>query len=151
MKYVLTMTIGLAAVVLSSGCSFNRAVINPGASSRDLSGIKVGQTTFYQVLDKLGPPGAPSEAGDVTRVISERHLRYVTVEQKTVRFVPLVYLFLPFKWADAQTIDELFVEFDDSGVVSNVYKTQRGTIWTPLQSEDKRESVHFEDLTVRLK
>jgi hypothetical protein len=150
-KNLIKIPLWLGAVLLLSGCAFNRTLINPGTSDLNTAFIKVGQTTTSDVLDTLGCPSPIVNKWEYDRRVSERHLRYTTIEVKKVQFVLGYLLMFPFKWADAQIIEELLIEFNEAGTVSGVYRTSRDTIWSPLQSEEKRAPLEFRDLTGSLK
>lgn len=146
-KNLLNIPLWLGAVLLLAGCSFNRTLINPGTADLNTSFIKVGQTTSSDILNTLGCPSPIVNKGDYAQRVSERHLRYTTTEVKKVHFVFGYGLMFPFKWADSQIIEELLIEFNEAGTVSGVYRTSRDTIWQPLQSEEQRAPLVFQDLT----
>ncbi|MEI8078119.1 MAG: hypothetical protein WCH61_00640 [bacterium] len=137
--------------LLPLGCSFNRTVVNADFKQLDSSFIKVGKTTAYDVLDRLGPPAPVFEYSENFRLISDTHLRYLCYESRDTGFGLGYILVLPFFWSDGQVIDELLIEFDRStGVVASVSRTQRHTIRPPLEGESARAPTQVADLTPRL-
>lgn len=145
-KNLIRILSGLGVALLFSGCSFNRTLVNPGTAGMDTAFINVGQTTATDVLNTLGCP-SPIVNWDNERCVSDRHLRYTTTEIKNVQFAFGYGVFFPFKWSDSQVIEELLIEFDEQRVVTGVSRTSRDTIWRPLQSEEKRAPLVFQDLT----
>lgn len=139
-----------ALLSMLSGCTFSKMVVNPGHQNLDTSFIKVGETTAYDVLNELGPPAPVTDQSENVRFVSARHLRYITYEEKTTRFLFAIGLVTPFEWTDGQVVEELLIELDEGGHVSNVYRTLRDTIRPPLEKEKDREPLVFEDLTARL-
>jgi hypothetical protein len=140
----------ILALVLPA-CTFEKQIVNSQFRNLDVSFIKVGKTNFYDVIDKIGPPSPVKDLTDNVNLVSDRHLRYICVESRTTQFLFAILLVAPFVWTDQQTIDEIFIEVDQKGFVSGVYRTTRDTVRPPFESSSGREPLHFEDLTESLR
>ncbi len=123
------LLLALALGFSASGCTWARIVVNERVKTLDPSFIVEGQTTWREVLRRLGPP---------TSQPSDRSLIYSSSDQRVTEFGGGLFLWLPFHWSDQQQVYALLVEFDDNGVVTGVYRTERGTIRPPFQGERKR-------------
>ncbi len=141
----------VAAMTLLVGCTFERQLVNDQFRDLDVSFIKVGKTTVYDVLDRIGPPSPVNDITDNASLVSSRHLRYVCFETRTTRFLFALGLVLPFQWTDSQQIEEIFIELDQQGIVSGVSRTTRETVRPPFQSSSGRSPLEFEDLTPSLR
>ena len=151
MRRCLGLMLVAVGTLLPPGCTFNRTVVNADFKNLDPSFIRVGKTTAYDVLDRLGPPAPVFDYGENFRLISDTHLRYVCYESRDTGLGLGFILVLPFFWSDGQVVDELLIEFDRStGVVSSVSRTQRHTLRPPLEGEAARAPTQFADLTPRL-
>lgn len=133
-KSALVLVTGLFCCT-AAGCTLQRTVMNWKARELDPSFIVVGQTTYYEVLTRLGPPtGRPSR----------RYLRYTASDRRTSAFqFRVLFLRLPFRWSDQQRTKELQVEFDDKGFASGVYESEMSTVRPPLQGEEVRPAHYI--------
>jgi hypothetical protein len=148
----LKCVLAIAALVpFCLACSFERQVVNAQFRDLDVSFIKIGKTSFYDVIDHIGPPSPVKDLNDNVNLVSDRHLRYICVESRTTSFLFAILLVAPFQWTDSQTIDEIFIEVDQKGLVSGVYRTMRDTVRPPFESSEGRPALHFEDLTASLR
>ena len=120
----------MVACVLLSGCAFHRTVINEPQRNLDVSSIEVGKTTWREVFQILGPPDVPLK--------DLRHFHYRSIDQRLTIFRITFYLFLPWRWYDRQVVDEIMIELDENGIVSDLVRGTRGTVRPPLQGEAKR-------------
>ena len=120
------------ACVLVTGCSFHRTVINEGVRDLDPSFIVVGKTTWLEVLKRFGPPNSDP---------STRHLKYTCSDSRSTEFEGGYVLQLPYLWSDDQLVEELLVEFDTRGVVSDAYRIKRHVVRPPFQGEGSRQAT----------
>lgn len=127
------------AAALAGGCAFQRTAVNESWREADPSGLRVGRSTFVDVLDLLGPPALASEERYGRELPSLRAFRYPFASTRAVHFTPGYWISLPCVWTDDQRPREILVEFDDAGVVSRVTARTEGSIWRPLQGESSRE------------
>ena len=137
MGKALPLALLAAVMALASGCSFNRTIINANVMEADTSFVEVGKTTWREVLDRLGPPSVRAEDDTFRYTLSKRYLRYVCHEIKTAEFVLTYYLSLPFSWSDSWPLYELFIEFDERGVVASAWESHGDTAWRPLGSREE--------------
>lgn len=133
------LAIGLLGVLLATsvGCAFERMVVNEGVRNLDPSSIVVGETDHLGVIRELGLPPSdfPEEIG--TRGVARDYLRYGVFESRCFRIgFDAMLLITPFRWCSRFRSYELGVEFDEQGVVSGVYETQREGVWPPFGGED---------------
>ena len=125
-------------LLLAQGCAFNRTVVNGHVRNMDTTFIQPGQTTGWQVIDRLGPP-PPKPENYNEKLYSQNFIRYTCYETRTVGFTIVYVVYLPWWWMDTQAVDETFISLDDNGVVKDVIKTKRSVIWTPLTNENARK------------
>ena len=135
-----------ALTLLLTGCTFHRVKSNRAFRDVDPGGVVVGQSTWRDVLQTLGPP-----SGSTTERIREGFtgvttFRYACADERHTRFLLAAILFLPFQWSDQQTGYELVVEFDGDGVVSDMYAVEEDSVWRPLSEpkgpEDRRVTLY---------
>ncbi|MHC4943753.1 MAG: hypothetical protein ACYTG7_12120 [Planctomycetota bacterium] len=137
----------VTVAVTLPACVFERVHVNPGVRDLDTSNLKVGETTWREVLRELGPPNMTTPQDNPLKNISKRHLKYAFRDSKTTSFMLFYLLLLTFSWEDSHPVHELLIEFDEKGVVSGIFLSTTDTIWTPLTSEDSREPGVRKDLT----
>lgn len=130
----------LATLVLAllPGCAFNREVVNPQYRNLDTSGLKVGVSSWMDVLAKLGPPTPPNSESIGQEGASLRFFRYPCTEVRTTGFTFPIGLVLPFTWVDDQLVEDTVIEFDDNGLVAAIHHGGQGGIWRPWDDEDDR-------------
>lgn len=124
-------------LLLAQGCAFNRTVVNGHARNMDTSFIEPGKTTGWEVIDRLGPP-PPTLENQNEKLYSQNFIRYSCYETKTTAFTIAYFIYLPWWWSDTQAVDETLITLDDNGIVTDVIKTKRSAIWTPLTDEKAR-------------
>ena len=129
--------VALSAALLS-GCVFQRSVVNEQTQDLDLSFIRVGTTTWEDVLENLGPPDVP--------IKNLRLFQYKHAERRTTGFTIRYFLFLPWTWYDEQVEDMVTIELDERGVVSHVGRSRHGTIRPPLEGEESRPKLESETI-----
>lgn len=122
--------------VLLSGCVFQRTVTNDRSQNADLSFIRIGKTTWEEIVEHLGPPDVPLKN---LRLFQYRH-----TERRTSGFNIRYFLFLPWSWYDEQVEERVTIEFDTNGVVSYVGRSRHGTIRPPLEGEESRPKLETE-------
>ena len=133
MTHIRHLLLIVLCVAPLTGCAFHRVVINEDFSRLDTSFIETGRTDYMTVLKRMGPPGPISVDRDSVESISERHLRYSTVDTRDADLKIAYYLILPFKWSSTAVTADTLIEFDENGVVTNVTKVRRDNVWRPLQ------------------
>jgi len=148
MKKLLLLLL-LAALIQLTACSFHKSITNDWVRDLDPSSIEVGKTTQFEVLDILGPPAPTSTTDRATKNVSARHFKYSCWETRTCGIVVGYILVLPFSWNDQREVEELVVEFDDNGIVSDLYRVKDDCIWQPLQGEGSREPMTMERMRKR--
>lgn len=119
-----------ALVWLAAGCTFSRTVTNESMRDLDVSFIKVGETTWLDVVRELGPPDP---------IIREvRQLTYTARDRRSceLRIGPVIYF--PFEWFDEQRVERLMIDLNEEGVVIGVYRSWRDGIRPPFQSSGNR-------------
>ena len=132
-RFVATLVLALLP-----GCAFNREVVNPQFRSLDTSSLKVGVSTWMDVLAKLGPPTPPNSEAIGQEGASLRFFRYPCSEIRTTGFTFPVALVLPFSWVDDQLVSDTVIEFDDKGLVAAIHQSGQAGIWRPWDDEDDR-------------
>ena len=125
-------------LALLPGCAFNREVVNPQLRSVDTSGLKVGVSSWMDVLDQLGPPTPPNVESIGQESPSLRFFRYPCTEVRTTGFTFPFGLVLPFTWVDDELVADTVIEFDDKGLVAAIHQSHRVGIWRPWDDEDDR-------------
>jgi hypothetical protein len=130
--------IALIAVTLAvSACAFERAVVNGGVENLDPSGIVAGRSDRLDVIRQLGAPPEKSVEEAGIRSVGRDYLNYAVFEQRCFQIgFDQVLLITPFRWCFADYPYQLAVEFDENGIVTEVYRTRRDMIWPPFQSEE---------------
>ena len=128
-------------ILLLPGCGWHRTIVNEDVMKLDAEWIEVGQTTWMEVLEKLGPPQDTESTTQILNAkLNQNVLKYVCYDAKTTSLTLSLgaYLQLPFHWTDEQKKRELVVEFDGNGKVIGVYDSHTESIWRPLSNEDDR-------------
>jgi len=125
-------------LVLLPGCAFNREVVNQQNRSIDTSGLKVGVSSWMDVLAQLGPPTPPNSEAIGQEGASLRFFRYPCSEVRTTGFTFPIGLILPFTWTDDQLVADTVIEFDDNGLVAAIHQSGQVGIWRPWDDEDDR-------------
>jgi len=121
----------LALVVLfTAGCTFSRTVVNPEERNADIEWIQVGETTWIEVLRKMGG-SISNEPAQVD--VANRGLRFSVTETKAVSFAAILPISLPFAWYDARRTRDIYIEFDDAGLVREVWESRDHCAWRPFQ------------------
>jgi hypothetical protein len=137
----MVLAVGIALAVYSQGCTFERQIVNADRRDVDIAFIETGTTTWLEVVRALGPPDVGLK--------DLRTLMYTSSDHKKVGLrlgMPSLF-WLPFNWSDAQRVEELLIELDEDGVVTDVSRSWRDTVWTPLEGEHRRDHVRVELLT----
>ena len=138
--------LGLAGITGLTGCSYSRVIINAEMRELDPSSIVVGRSTHMDVLELLGTPNPVSASEGALKNISQDMFRYTSGEETEVGFTFPLGLILPFRWQDSRNVYELIVEFDERGVVSDIYSTTSGCVWRPFEGEGSRPERVVENL-----
>ena len=125
-------------LALLPGCAFNREVVNPQFRNIDTSGLKVGVSSWMDVLAQLGPPTPPNSEAIGQEGASLRFFRYPCSEVRTAGFTFPIGLVLPFVWVDDQLVADTVIEFDDKGLVAAIHQSGQVGIWRPFDDEDDR-------------
>jgi hypothetical protein len=144
-RYVFFLLVVVA--VTMPACVFERIQSNPGVRDLDTSNIKVGETTWREVMRELGPPNMTAPTDNPLKYVSKRHLKYAFRDGKTTSFILFYLLMMTFSWEDGHPVHELLIEFDEKGVVSGIVLSTTDTIWAPLESDASREPRVTRDLT----
>ena len=147
MLKLLLQTSLLAAVL--SGCSFHRLQSNSVYRDLDPAVLTVGESTWRDVLNELGPPSGSTTARYSEGLNSMASFRYGCADEKRFAMLFAYLLYLPFKWEDKQTGYELVVEFDRRGVVSDLYSVTEESAWRPFQSPGGRQVSFYSDKGVK--
>ncbi|RKY19643.1 MAG: hypothetical protein DRQ55_10145 [Planctomycetota bacterium] len=138
--------LALAAFCLP-GCLFHRTRSNEHVLDLDTASIRVGQTTWSEVLDTLGPPAVANQNEDIGTYLSERHLLYRVTDSRDLTLIIPPVAVLPFmRWADTEEYHELLITFDEDGVVDGVFVEEVGSIWELTQDEEDRHRVPVRSL-----
>ena len=109
MRAVRSLLLALPACVALTGCTWQRLQSNEALRELDVSAIKVGESTWRDVLDRLGPPSG-STTERIRGLDSMVSFRYACADEKVFTFFLAYLLVLPFRWGDVQTGSELVVE-----------------------------------------
>ena len=121
------------AALLNAGCTFHTTVWNPQNRELDLSWIEVGQTSWMDVLKRFGPPMSATNTQELFRPeINQNSLRYSVWVDKNAELSLRYFLGLPFEWGDARAVSDILIEFDDEGLVKEVWRGTAETSWRPL-------------------
>jgi hypothetical protein len=134
------LLLGIVALACLQACSFHKTITNERITQLDAASISVGKDSHLDVLEKLGPPAPVVATEKALKNVSARHFKYSCWETREARFEIAFMLVLPFVWKDSRAIEELVVEFDDRGIVSDVYRVKGDCIWRPLKGEESREA-----------
>jgi len=145
----LLLLLCLLALIHLTACHFHKSITNDWVRHLDTSAIKVGETTQMEVLETLGPPAPTSTTERATRNVSEQHFKYTCWETRRCSLILGHILVLPFVWRDQRNVDELVVEFDEMGIVSDCYRVTDDCIWQPLQGEGSREPMSLKPRGMR--
>ena len=105
---------------LSGGCTLERVRVNRHLEAADTSWIVPGQTTFGEVIDRLGFPPPVERADDAPAWITPDALRYVSQDSFTAR-LQIGYILEPiFERTSVHAADDLQMFFDSNGIVSRI-------------------------------
>ena len=126
-------------LALLPACAFTRSEVNPQFDRLDTSKIRVGQSTWMDVLERLGPPTPPNSETIGREGASLRFFRYPHTQQRVAGFTFPVALILPFRWTDDVLVSDTVIEFDEAGLVKSIYQSGQDGIWRPIQDDDDRE------------
>lgn len=130
--------LALLVLALAPGCAFRRDLTNPQFRALDTSAVKVGQSTWVDVLATLGPPTPANAEAIGQEAASLRLFRYPCTEVRTTSFTFPLYLILPFSWTDDALVADTVIEFDAQGVVSAIHQSGQVGIWRPFSGEEDR-------------
>lgn len=128
----------LAATLVLGGCTFSRTVSNEGVRDLDPSRLEIGKSTWRDVIRELGMPAAATSERVGEAVPSFNYFKYTSQDTRTSQFFFEFWIFIPFRWVDDQAARELFVEFDENGIVKAIYDTRIDGIWRPFEGESSR-------------
>ena len=123
--------VSILTTLVLPGCAWERTVVNRQTRDLDLSFIKVNETTFSEVLARIGPPDVPLK--------DLRNFHYTSSDQRNTGLRLTYFLFIPFRWFDQQHVVDTLIELDERGVVTSVARSRRSTIRPPLEGEGSRE------------
>jgi len=143
---ILLSLLGCLALIVLPACQFHKSITNDWIRHLDPSAIEVGKTTQIEVLENFGCPTPVFTTEKALKNVSDRHFVYSCFESREVELLLAYYLILPFKWEDERSVEDLVVEFDERGVVSDFYRVRENCIWRPLQGEGSREPIDLEHL-----
>ena len=131
----------MLASLSATGCTVHRTVVNERVLRLDPSNLRIGETTWVEALEELGPPVSANTPQQLLRAqLDERTLKYVAAERKIIGLlVPVIVGVLPFRWSDLQNTYELLLEFDENKKLTGVYETRREAIWRPWAKEPERK------------
>ncbi len=138
------LIVGLLSLVLP-GCTFHRMQSNAAFRDIDPTSITVGESTWRDVLNELGPPSGATTERINAGLNSMSTFRYSCADQKTFSWLFAVLLVLPFKWSDNQTGYELVVELDPEGIVSDLYAVTDDSVWRPFSSPGERQVTFYRE------
>lgn len=148
-KRLLSISALLLIVVLPA-CTYHKSVTNEWVKHVDTSQIVVGESTHMDVLEKIGPPSPVFASERAVKNVASSHFIYSCWENRGVDFNIGYILVLPFGWTDQRVVESLVVEFDDKGLVSDIYRVKDDLIWRPLQGEGSRDPREVEFLGGRM-
>lgn len=130
--------LALALALLAAGCTFSRVTTNEAVARLDPSFIRPGETTWEEVLARLGAPAPLDPITGEYDEFSPYYLHYASRDQYCFALNTWPYVTLPFLACDQQTVHEIAVEFYADGVVSDVHVIDREAILPPFESESGR-------------
>jgi len=142
MRTLHALLLTAAAAAALSGCTFHRVQSNAAFETLDPTPLRIHESTFEDVLNRLGPPssGTVERIRDATSMVS---FRYMCADEKSFDLLLSYGLILPFRWGDKRTGRELVVEFDGKGVVSDIYVVSEEAAWRPFSEPSGREVTFF--------
>ena len=140
----LLLLLVLPALAALSACSFHKIIVNEHIRHLDTSSIVVGQTTQIEVLERLGPVAPVATTEKALKNVNERFFVYTCWESQEAGLEIAYFIVLPFFWRDAKPIENLVVEVDENGIVSDLYRVKDECLWRPLQGEGSREPISLE-------
>lgn len=108
---------------LAAGCTCSRVRINAGIESLDSAWIVPGQTTFEEVIARLGLPPPAGKVDDVALYLSDDLLHWVSTDTFTAK-LEFGYFFTPlFERSRTVVAHDLMICFDERRVVSRISRT----------------------------
>ena len=118
--------LALAALTASvAGCTCSRIRINEGIEQLDSAWIIPGQTTFEEIIARLGLPPPAGKVDDVALYLSDDLLHWVSTDTFTTK-LELGYILTPlFERSRTVVAHDLMICFDDRRVVSRLSRTAR--------------------------
>ncbi|MGN0886326.1 MAG: hypothetical protein ACI4RT_04930 [Candidatus Spyradenecus sp.] len=114
-----------ALAAWGAGCTCSRVRINEGIEQLDSAWIIPGQTTFEEVITRLGLPPPAGKVDDVALYLSDDLLHWVSTDTFTAK-LELGYLLTPlFERSRTVVAHDLMICFDERRVVSRLSRTAR--------------------------
>lgn len=108
-----------------AGCTFSRVRINEGVETLDTAWIRPGETTFDEVIARLGLPPPAGKVDDVALYLSDDLLHWVSMDTFTAK-LELGYILTPlFEHSRTVAAHDLMICFDQHRVVSRISRTAR--------------------------
>ena len=114
-----------ALASLVAGCTFSRVRINEGIESLDSAWIVPGQTTFDEVIARLGLPPPAGKVDDVALYLSDEILHWVSTDTFIAKLEVGYFVTPLFERSRTVAAHDLMICFDDRRVVSRVSRTAR--------------------------
>ena len=136
------LQVSLLGLVVS-GCTFHRIRSNSAFEDIDPTRVTVGKSMWRDVLREFGTPSASTTENIQAGLESMITFRYARADHKSFDLLFLYILYLPFNWSHRGDGYELIVEFDEQGVVSDLYTVRQKTVWQPFQSPVGREVTFY--------
>jgi len=122
---------------LLAGCTFHRSVTNAYVRDIDTSWIRPGETTFFEVVDRIGLP--PMIQG-VNGYTSDA-LHYVCLDSFEGKFEAGYIVTPTFSRAHESDGEDILITFDDAGVVQLVSRTRMKR--TPVEGGQSVEVLEY--------
>ena len=139
----LTHVIALVLLAVGLGaCSWHRLESNAAFRTLEPDTLVIGESTWRDVLDTLGPPSGSNTDTISSGLSSMATFRWSCANERRFQMILAAILYLPFTWGDEQAGYELVAEFDRRGVLSDLYAVTTDSVWRPF-SEAAPRDVQF--------
>lgn len=114
----------LLSLALGGGCTFARIRTNRNVETLDTSWIRPGETTYAQVIERLGLPPPVGRADDAPAYLSSDALHYVSMDTRTFK-LEVGYIVTPaFERTRSLPAHDILIRFRE-GVVCQVSRIRR--------------------------
>lgn len=114
----------LPLALTAAGCRIARTSANDAVARLDTAWIVPGETTFREVVKRLGLPPPVGKADDVPAYISADSLHYIALDTRSYR-LDFGYIVTPtFEYTRTRLSHDILIRFDAEGRVTHLSRVR---------------------------